>query len=202
MLVREGYKSLTMRRIARAIGYSATAIYLHFDNKDALFHALIEEGMQQLYEVFREAAAAHPEDPVRRLHALCHGYVAYGLKHSEYYEIMFMSHPEHMERYPADKYRKARRNLDLLADTLAEGHDRGVLEAPEPRVGASIVWSSLHGAVSLILAHRVDVRIAPEAFIQAAIAHTLHGFMPVVDQGVTLEALTSTNGGWKRFFGD
>ncbi|ARA92742.1 MAG: TetR/AcrR family transcriptional regulator [Bacteroidetes bacterium] len=200
LLVREGYKGLTMRRIARAIGYSATAIYLHFDNKDALFHALIEEGMERLYAAFREAAARHPDDPVQRLQALCRAYVAFGLDQAEYYEIMFMAHPEHMERYPAEKYRRARRNLDLLAETLADGHARGMLDAPEPRVGASIVWSSLHGAVSLLLAHRVDVRIAPEVFIHAAIAHTIHGFLPVREAPVVSPILPLADGARKRFF--
>ena len=37
LLVREGYSSLSMRKIARSIGYSATSIYLHFKSKDQLY---------------------------------------------------------------------------------------------------------------------------------------------------------------------
>ncbi|MDX1502000.1 MAG: helix-turn-helix domain-containing protein, partial [Thermoanaerobaculia bacterium] len=37
LLVEEGYNNLSMRKIARAVGCSATSIYLHFENKDALF---------------------------------------------------------------------------------------------------------------------------------------------------------------------
>lgn len=63
LLVQEGYKALSMRTIADAIGYSATSIYLHFDGKDALLHALIHEGMMALRDRLRDAAAQHPDVP-------------------------------------------------------------------------------------------------------------------------------------------
>ncbi|PYQ72070.1 MAG: TetR family transcriptional regulator, partial [Acidobacteria bacterium] len=36
LLVREGYDSLSMRRVAERIDYSPTAIYLHFKDKQEL----------------------------------------------------------------------------------------------------------------------------------------------------------------------
>ena len=171
LLVRDGYKSLSMRKIARAIGYSATSIYLHFENKDVLIHALIEEGMDQLLEALKAVEAAHPADPIACLQALCRRFVDFGLENPEYYEIMFMLHPERMERYPAEKYRRARRNLDVIAATLADGVVQGVMVVEDVRVAA------LHGAVSLLLVRRVDVRIDPDAFIEATITQTMQGVL-------------------------
>lgn len=181
LLVSEGYKSLSMRKIARAIDKSATSIYLHFENKDALFHTLIEEGMERLLSAFEAAGVQHPADPVARLEALCRRYVAFGQENPEYYEIMFMLHPEHMARYPAEKFRRARRNLDLIAEVLAEGTALGFFDVPDARVAASGVWASLHGIVSILLAERLDVRIDAAAFVEAAIAQTMRGVLPAVD---------------------
>lgn len=178
LLVSEGYKSLSMRKIARAIDKSATSIYLHFENKDALFHALIEEGMERLTEAFEAACAQHPADPTARLETLCRRYVEFGLKNPEYYEVMFMLHPEHMARYPAEKFRRARHNLDLIAEALAEGAAHGLFDVSDPRVAASAVWASLHGTVALLLAERIDVRIDEAAFVAAAVAQTLRGVLP------------------------
>lgn len=176
LLVQEGYQNLSMRKIARAIDYSATSIYLYFDSKDALLHALIDEGMTQLYEALT-AAAEHAADPIDRLQALCRQFIAFGLDNPEYYEIMFLLHPEHMERYPAEKYRRARRNLDVIAATLADGVDQGCFDADDARVSASAVWASLHGAVSLLLAERVDIRIDRDAFIETTIQQTINGYI-------------------------
>lgn len=166
LLVQEGYHNLSMRKIARAIDYSATSIYLHFDNKDALLHTLIDEGMMQLYETLKEGADHHPRGSIARMEALCRRFIMFGLENPEYYEIMFQLRPERMERYPAEKYRRARRNLDIIAETLSDGADRGVFQTDDPRVAASTVWAGLHGAVSLLLAERVDIRIDRSAFIE------------------------------------
>ncbi len=175
LLVQEGYQDLSMRKIADAIGYSATSIYLYFDSKDALLHTLIHEGMMQLRDQLREAAAAHPEDPVCRLRALCRCFVEFGLENPEYYEIMFQLRPERMERYPPEKYRQARENLDLFANALEEGVEDETFAVDDIRVSASTVWASLHGTVSLLLADRVDVRIEPETFIDTAIRQAIRG---------------------------
>lgn len=185
LLVQEGYQNLSMRKIARAIDYSATSIYLYFDSKDALLHTLIDEGMTQLYQALSTAASRHAEDPVARLEALCQQFIAFGLENPEYYEIMFLLHPEHMTRYPPEKYRRARRNLDLIAATLSEGVARDIFEADDPRVTASAIWASLHGAVSLLLAERVDVRIDRDAFIASTIQQAMNGHVKAAAPAVT-----------------
>ncbi len=175
LLVEEGYNNLSMRKIARAVGCSATSIYLHFENKDALFHALIEEGMARLNEALQDVADAHA-DAVERLEILSRRYVAFGLDHPEYYEVMFMLHPERMSRYPAEKYRRARRNLELFAEALHDGAEAGQFDVDDPAVGASVLWAALHGAVGLLLARRVDVRIERDAFVEAVVRHAIAGF--------------------------
>ena len=174
LLITDGYDGLSMRRIARGVGCSATSIYLHFENKDALTHALIDEGMRKLYAALSPGADAAPPD---RLEALCRAYVAFGLANPEYYQVMFQLHPERMARYPPEDYRRARRNVELFAETLAEGAATGALRvhAPPP-VAAAALWTALHGLVSLLLAERMDVRVAGDAFIDAAIRQALAAF--------------------------
>ena len=175
LLVREGYQNLSMRKIADAIGYSATSIYLYFDNKDALLHALIHEGMMQLHEELAGAAAEYDEDPVGRLRALCRCFIDFGLENPKYYEIMFQLRPERMKRYPPEKYRQARSNLDFFGRVLEEGDEQGILGVEDATVSASAIWASLHGTVSLLLADRVDVSITRDTFIETAIQQAIHG---------------------------
>ena len=175
LLVKEGYKNLSMRRIADAIGYSATSIYLHFDSKDALLHALIHEGMMQLHQALEETASRFPKTPGKRLRALCRCFIDFGLENPEYYEIMFQLRPERMERYPPEKYRQARSNLAFFSQTLQEGSENGIFEFADAKVVASTIWASLHGTVSLLIAERVDVRIGADTFIETAIQQTIQG---------------------------
>lgn len=177
LLVEHSYKSLSMRKIATAIGYSATSIYLYFKNKDALFQALVEEGMDRLYDDLARAAARHPDDAPARVEALCRAYIAFGLGNPEYYELMFMVSTDHMQRFPPEKYRRARRNLERVETALREGVEAGQFAAEDAAAATSAIWAALHGAVSLLLARRVDVRIGQEAFIEAIIAQVLQSLM-------------------------
>ncbi|CAN5478163.1 TetR/AcrR family transcriptional regulator [soil metagenome] len=174
LLLSDGYNSLSMRKIARAVGCSATSIYLHFESKDALVHALIDEGMARLYSELQATAAEFPE-PLERLEAMCFTYIRWGLANPEYYEVMFLLHPERMARYPAANYRKARRNLDIFADAIGEASTSGELGASDAHEAASVMWSTTHGTVSLLLARRIDVRMPDDQFVTLAVRHAIQG---------------------------
>jgi len=178
LLISHGYARLSMRKIAREIGYSATTIYLHFKNKDQLVHALIEEGVSRLHRRLLSRSNQNGEGVRKRLRNLCSEYVVFGLDNPEYYEIMYMLHPENLARYPADKYRRARKNLELLASVYQEGVDGNVFQRLDPMLAASIIWSHMHGVVSLILSERFDARLDKDRVIGESIERVIRGFEP------------------------
>ncbi|HEX9793180.1 MAG TPA: TetR/AcrR family transcriptional regulator [Planctomycetota bacterium] len=171
LLVEQGYDQLSMRKIASQVGCTATSIYLHFRNKDDLMHTLIDEGMEMLYANL-SASAEGTTDPMERLERLGRAYLDFGIGNPEYYEVMFLLHPKHMERYPAEKYRSARRNLQIFAETLGQAHAAAVHKQADfsPQIAATLVWSTLHGLVSILIAQRVDVSVDREALYAATVA--------------------------------
>lgn len=175
LLLGQGYAQVSMRKIASAVGCTPTSIYLYFDSKDALFHSLIEEGMDRLHQQLAVVVERNPE-PEERFRRLCRSFLEFGLENPEFYEIMFQLHPEQMKRYPSDKYRKARRNLQIFADALASA--RGAEPDFDPILGATVVWSLLHGAVSLQLAQRVDVSLSTAAFLDQVVEHSVQMLQP------------------------
>ena len=168
VLLSEGYTSLSMRKIAAAVGCTATSIYLHYAGKDDLIHALIDEGMERLHEELQEALVGGGTTRVR-LERLCRGYVEFGLENPEFYEVMFMLHPSHMERFPVERYRRARRNLDLFTAILREAAGPGA--KGDGSLETAILWTSLHGTISLLIASRIDASIERADLIDGAVAH-------------------------------
>jgi AcrR family transcriptional regulator len=109
LIVANGHRDVSMRDIAGDVGCSVSSLYLYFANRDALIHTLIDEGFQRWYDEQAAIDARHAE-PWARLDAMARGYVAFGLGSPEYYEIMYMFHPQSMERLPKELYRRARRS--------------------------------------------------------------------------------------------
>ncbi|MEX0780588.1 MAG: TetR/AcrR family transcriptional regulator [Balneolales bacterium] len=182
MLVTDGFNQLSMRKIAGEVGCSATSIYLYFDNKDALLHALIDEGFEMIYSLIRvkvktDASAAD------QFQEICREFINFGLNNPEYYKIMFLIDPGNISRLPAEKFRKARRPVVMMIETLTEGRESGYFNIKDPELTAHVIWSSLHGAVTAILTNRMDVKIDQNLFIDLVINHAM--------RAITAEALVT-----------
>ena len=180
-LVAEGYRALSMRRIARAVGCTATSIYLHFRDKDDLLHALIHEGLERLHEQLLSVVDG-VEDPRCRCERLCRSYLEFALENREYYEVIFSLHPEHMKRYPQALYRRARGNLEFFADSIAAAAGRAGDRKDSDYLHAHVIWAQLHGAVTLHLTERLDFRLNVLSFLDRAVQNALCALPSTDDQ--------------------
>jgi len=56
LFVTHGYEGTTLRKIAAAAGIKAGSIYHHFDSKEALFLAVLGDGMKVMVDAFNRAS--------------------------------------------------------------------------------------------------------------------------------------------------
>src|SRR5213075_2226327 len=85
----EGYRNVSIRKIAERIEYSPAAIYSYFPGKDDIFFALAEEG----FRILAEQAVAPTQgltDPLDRLRRGLWGFYQFSKSHPEYFELMFL----------------------------------------------------------------------------------------------------------------
>ena len=177
LLVEDGYNNVSMRKVASLVGCTPTSIYLYFENKDALIHALIEEGMDSLHQKVEQCLAAE-SDSAAQFKLMCRSFLQFGFTNPEYYVIMFQLPTDEMEPFPAEKYRRARRNLQQFADVLhkARGEQNSTLD---PLIDATMVWSLLHGSTSLYLAQRIDTRIPKDVFVTRTVDYAMSMLNPI-----------------------
>lgn len=179
LLVREGYRDLSMRDVSRAVGCSVSSIYLYFANKDALVHALMDEGFARWHRRMGELAESGAgTTAAARLEAVCRAYVAFGLANPEFYEIMYMFHSDRMARYPKELFRRARRNLDLMGELVAECRAAAsVGTVDDVPVATTVLWAALHGTVSTIIADRLDRRLDQARYVEGAVRFAIAGVL-------------------------
>ncbi|HBX67776.1 MAG: TetR family transcriptional regulator [Balneola sp.] len=176
LLYQEGYKALSMRKIAKQADVTATSIYLYFENKDHLLHTLIEESVEDLSQ-FIETRSLPKTDSIERFKAITESYVQFALEYPEKYEIIYKVRSDSMARYPKEKFRKARRAYELLVKTIEESVTQGLMEVEKPVVAAYSIWAQLHGVVSVVLNKRLDSRINSDQFIEDSIELVVQGFL-------------------------
>ena len=175
VLLSEGYRNFSLRKIAREIDVSATSIYLHFENKDDLVHHLMEEAIERLNSRLDQAVAG-ATNPIGKLEALAREYAHFALEHPREYQVIYLISSDEMTRYPKEKFRKARRGYEIVTNVLKSGVESGSIAEQQPRMAAYTFWAQLHGVMSVVLSKRLDTRIAQQDFIEEAIDHIIDGY--------------------------
>jgi AcrR family transcriptional regulator len=153
IFVAKGYEAVTMRDIAKATGYTASALYYHFKDKAELMMAICSEDFLKLAELF-QSALIH-EDPLENIKSMGLTYARFGLANPSHYRLMFMSKgPAGLK--PEDQLRLGDPNQDAYAAlhhfvTLA--HQQGRLREglDDTHLVAQTFWAGVHGMVSLTL---------------------------------------------------
>jgi AcrR family transcriptional regulator len=178
----EGYDRVTMRRIAEAIEYSPTTIYHHFEDKDDLVSALCEEDFRRLLGVFEGQAL--PADPVERIRQLGRAYAAFGLQNPNHYRFMFMTAAK-FQRVP-EPSDSGLQSFRLFRSAVEKAIAGGQLRPGDPQTAAQVLWSSLHGAVALLITlqaeHWPEGSAAPD-LVERVIENGIRGLLGHPDRG-------------------
>lgn len=157
----EGIGHVSMRKIAGEIGITQAAIYQHFENKEAILFAIVEDFFADLLEALSSAIASE-EEPLRQLRSAMRAYVDYGLAHPEAYRLVFMTPISGLVRagVPVPRTEEARLKpskgtlaFDVLDKAVREVASRGMVRHKNTDLLAEAIWASGHGLVSLLITH-------------------------------------------------
>jgi len=154
ILVHEGYDGLSMRKVAEKIDYSATAIYLHFKDRDDLVFCLCEQLFAGLVRELADVTSRQA-DPLVALKKGLRRYVEFGLKHPEHYQATFMvphsRDPETDERYhePTTMSMQA---FGFLPRLVGECVKQKKLAKVDIQAASCALWAGIHGITSLLIA--------------------------------------------------
>lgn len=159
LFVTEGFEGVSMRKVAEKIEYSPTAIYVHFADKNELFHELCRQDFARLQEVMKSADM--PTDPLERLRQIGRRYIDFGLNFPHHYVFMFMTpHPPHE---PDDEDREIIGNPEVDAYAMLKWAVQQALDAGcfredlnDAELISQTLWASVHGVISLNIAKCKD----------------------------------------------
>ena len=147
----EGSERVTMRRIAEAIEYSPTAIYNHFQDKDALLNSLCEDEFTRLFRRPGHGHAAPERGGLDTASRAC-AYARFGLGYPNHYRFMFMTKGAFGEDHEPSA--PAREAFGLLRAAVKKAIETGEFRRGDVDAMAQVLWSSIHGAVALLITYR------------------------------------------------
>ncbi len=168
-ILKDGVSKLSMRKIAAEIGFSPTAIYTYFKNKDEIVFCVCDEIFAQVAQLI---AIAIKEDaaPETNLKNCMLAYASFGLNNRDSYKIAFMAP-------------RSEKTFFRFLESGAHGMkaygmvlDIAQKVSPEPEAAVQVIWSAMHGLVSNLIQNHNFPWEEPDKLINLAIDTLIAGF--------------------------
>jgi len=141
---REGWSSVTVRRLSGEIAYSQPVLYSHFESRDGILAAVALEGFRELGPALEKARQGAKRG--RSVEAVAAAYLKFAESSPALYEVMFslvLTVPFGDAATPPELRLAFSQLLSLFEGQKAK-----------PAVVAELFWASLHGIAELTRTRR------------------------------------------------
>ena len=147
LFLSQGYKNVTLRKIADEIEYSPATIYLYFKDKEEILLALQTRAFEKFYTA--QKSVQNIEDPVQRLMAHGEVYIKFAIENPEQYDLMFIMEQPLIKK--PEEWHTGMNSYDLLRQNVKECTDRGLLKFDNYEAASFALWAFVHGIASILI---------------------------------------------------
>lgn len=146
----EDTNDVSMRKVANAVGVTATALYYHFRNKQALLDAIADRGFSNFDSRLR---TLDTRDPAGIIRGVLSGYRQFAADHPHLFRLMFVEPRPVVRKFPGDFAAHRSAVFNLLWKAVADCMDDEA-DPDESLHLAHDVWALTHGQILLWRAGR------------------------------------------------
>lgn len=147
LVSKRGVENFSLRQAAERAGQSPGNVYNYFKDKEDLLRALAQESVARFNQA-QARAVAGVTDPLRRYLALGRAYVAFGVEHRDWYQLLQRSDLL-MGRVDPHGKPGEESSFQLLTGSLQAAMDAGLIRPMPLMPMAAFSWAVVHGIVGL-----------------------------------------------------
>ena len=178
LFVTEGYRNVSIRKIAEKIEYSPAALYGYFPSKDDIFYALAEEGFQLLHAGVPGAGDASLDrlEPLAHIRAIFWHFYEFSRQQPQYFELMFVDRSVPRISQVYERFALARDMKARLVGQIQCCIDAGALPSHrDAHTVFRLLTMGLLGAAMLRLSDRLAPEENPDSLACQVLDVTLRG---------------------------
>lgn len=147
----DGLEGFSMRKLAKAVGVTAPALYRHYESKERVLLDVVGQAYELMAQyLYRALQERTPEERFRRAGQ---GYLEFALDNPRLYDVLFAS-PDLMgvgHETPEGVEAQVCAIGRFWNDRVRECVDAGVLREQDPEAIGLTIWAHAHGLISLFL---------------------------------------------------
>lgn len=192
VLEKNGPGAMTVRAIASQAGISTMAVYSRFGCKAKILEALFRRG----FELLREELEKVPASPssVQDITGLGFAYRRFALNNPGLYGFMFERPLPGFDPTLESRQEGLQTTFYVLVDRVEDFIKESMGGVGEPVLVSYLIWSAMHGELSLELTHSVRTPLAGWLVNEPGTAERVYGqVIETVLSGLAIRAQTGGN---------
>jgi AcrR family transcriptional regulator len=160
ILDKEGAESMTMRKVATAVGMTPMALYRHYPNRDGLLNTLADTGFLELAAKLADLRLTGRID--RQLLKILDVFLDHAFDSPRLFELMFLTKREGARQYPADFRMRRSPTANVSADVIARAMETNYFRKDDVWEIVFETGALMQGLIMLYLGGRVS--LSPSEF--------------------------------------
>jgi AcrR family transcriptional regulator len=149
LFVKDGYESVSIRKIADKIEYAPGTIYLYFRDKAEILDRICEETFVKLLRKM-EAIKNDTAAPLDKLRRGLRTYIQFGLENPNHYVLTFIEAKAHLQSKSVFET-TGLKTFSCLRQGVQECVDAGELVSNDADELAQTLWAGIHGLTSVLI---------------------------------------------------
>jgi len=193
MVKTHGVEGITLREIGSRLGTSRSAIYRHFENKEALMKQVLLAGFDKLDEALESTFYNEELELLDRFYSMGLIYIHFARENPHLYRLLFgMSMSTQREEVCEDERPELRKlmhgdsseetiqnneenGFHKLVSIIIQAQTEGLFKKGDPVLFATAIWSLLHGLASLAIDGHLSVMQNIDAMYETSYKILLEG---------------------------
>ena len=147
----EGWRAVTIRKIAARVEYSPPVIYEYFDSKEDLLLELVRTGYAGQLEAIERARNAS-DDPEEALLEMSSAWCRFAFEAPDLYQVMYGLGGAPFSA--AETRKEGEKVGDVAGNAIMEVLRKNDREINDLDGKVTLMWATMHGLVSIELMHK------------------------------------------------
>ena len=157
LLKKEGYQSLSLRKIAKLAGVSQSAPYRHYNDLEELYADIASDGFKLLTTKLKKVKTRYSKYPLLQFRESGIAYVEFAIKNPDLFQIMYgnqiLSHSKYEFLIQSEE-----EAFLILKNILMECKEQGLIKTNEIEQASMSAWTMVHGLAVLLAGKQVMFR--------------------------------------------
>jgi len=178
LFVRDGYESVSMRKIAAKIEYSPGSIYTYFKDKDEILDCLCEETFLKLHLDKLAKVSQIKGGAIEALKKGMETYIRFGLQHPDHYIVTFILKAAPYTKPGGRRTRKAQAGqkcFDDMRNCVRRCIEEGKIKNADLEETSQALLAGIHGLTALLITQSRFPFVERERLIKRTIEILVRG---------------------------